>query len=282
MRFLSFRHGGQPTWGAETDGVIRDLGVSGAALAPTLRQAIADSVVPSNPERIASAPVIDPSAIEFLPVIPDPAKVLCVGLNYRSHREEAKPSEMQYPVLFTRFADSQIGHGQPTLMPHRSTAFDYEGEVAVIVGTRLHLADPDTAAKAVAGYACYNDFSEREWQRHTAQWTPGKNFPATGAFGPYLVPAADLPDLGSLELETRVNGEIRQSAKLSDLIFDVPALLSYISAFTPLSPGDVVVTGTPGGVGLFMEPQTFLRPGDTVEVEVTELGTLHNMVQAAE
>ena len=134
--------------------------------------------------------------------------------------------------------------------------------------------------KVVAGYAAFNDFSARDWQRHTGQWTPGKNFPLSGAFGPYFMTASEVGDVTELVVETRVNGEVRQRAAVADLIFDIPAILEYVTAFTPLSPGDVIVTGTPGGVGLFMEPPTFLAPGDVVEVEVGKLGTLRNVLVA--
>ncbi len=163
-------------------------------------------------------------------------------------------------------------------MPAVSEQFDYEGELALVIGKPASRVAEADAWEYVAGYAAYNDFSVRDWQRATTQWTPGKNFAGTGAFGPYLVPAADLGDVTALGLQTRVNGEIRQKASLADLYFTIPQLLAYITAFTPLAPGDVVVTGTPGGVGLFMQPTGLLKAGDVVEVEITGLGVLRNTV----
>jgi 2-keto-4-pentenoate hydratase/2-oxohepta-3-ene-1,7-dioic acid hydratase in catechol pathway len=220
-------------------------------------------------------------AVELLPVIPDPSKILCAGVNYRAHRDEAGRTEATYPTIFTRFADSQIAAGAPAIRPASSEKFDYEGELAVVIGTPgAHIAKSDAMAY-VAGYACYNDFTVRDWQRHTSQWTPGQNFPGTGAFGPWMVTPDEIDDVHALKLETRVNGEIRQSAPVADLIFSIPRLIAYISAFTPLAPGDVLVTGTPGGVGMFREPPVFLEPGDVVEVEIDSVGLLRNAVAGA-
>lgn len=219
--------------------------------------------------------------VELLPPIPDPGKIVCAGVNYRAHRDEAARPAAAHPTLFTRFADSQIGHGAPALKPAVSERFDYEGELAVVIGVSAHGIDPASAWSRIAGYACYNDLSARDWQRHSSQWLPGKNFPGTGAFGPWLVTADEVPDVSTCTLQTSVNGEVRQRASVADLIFGIPELLAYISAFTALHPGDVVVTGTPGGVGLFREPPSFLEPGDVVDVEITGIGRLTNEVVAA-
>ena len=216
--------------------------------------------------------------MRFLPPIVDPAKVLCVGVNYRSHQKEAGRPDPQVPTVFVRFADSQMGHREPALRPATTTQFDYEGELAVIIGRHARLVPEEEAWRTVAGYAVYDDFSVRDWQRASTQWTAGKNFPSTGGFGPYLVPARDVPDVASLRLETRVNGEVRQSASLADLVFTIPQIIAYVSGFTPLSPGDVIVTGTPSGVGLFMDPPGLLTVGDVVEVEISGVGTLSNAV----
>jgi 2-keto-4-pentenoate hydratase/2-oxohepta-3-ene-1,7-dioic acid hydratase in catechol pathway len=211
-------------------------------------------------------------------VIPDPQKIVCAGVNYRAHRDEAGRSENAHPTLFTRFADSQIAAGAPAVRPREVERFDYEGELAVVIGTGGSRIPEADAMAHVAGYACYNDFTARDWQRHSTQWTPGKNFPGSGAFGPVFVTADEIDDLEAVKLETRVNGETRQSAHLSDLIFSVPALIAYISTFTPLNPGDVIVSGTPGGVGNFREPPVFLDEGDVVEVEISGVGLLRNVV----
>jgi 2-keto-4-pentenoate hydratase/2-oxohepta-3-ene-1,7-dioic acid hydratase in catechol pathway len=215
-----------------------------------------------------------------MPPIPDPAKIVCVGLNYADHQAEASREASAHPPIFFRWADTQVGHGQPAVKPTPSEMFDYEGEVAVVIGKAGWRVPVEGAMKMVAGYSCYNDLSARDWQNHTSQWGPGKNFPATGAFGPWLVTADDVPEPSAMRLTTRVNGERRQSASVADLIFSIPELISYISSFTALSVGDVIVTGTPAGVGLFREPPSFLVPGDSVEVEITGVGTLQNTVVA--
>lgn len=217
--------------------------------------------------------------VELAPVIPEPGKIICIGVNYRSHRDEIGKPAPQAPVVFARFADSQMGHGADARKPAGSAQFDYEGEVALVISKPAHRVAKAEAYDHVAGYAVYNDFSVRDWQRAASQWLPGKTWPGTGGFGPCLVTADEVGDVTELELTTRVNGEVRQRGKLADLINDIPSIIEYVTTFTPLSPGDVIVTGTPGGVGLFMDPQGFIVDGDVVEVEVTKLGTLRNTVR---
>jgi 2-keto-4-pentenoate hydratase/2-oxohepta-3-ene-1,7-dioic acid hydratase in catechol pathway len=270
MKYLSYRTDQGASWGALDEDKVVDLG----GIAPTLKQAIARDLLPENlPE---DATRLSSSEVEFLPVIPDPGKILCVGLNYRAHAEEAGRTAGGYPTIFTRFADTQIGHGQPACRPN--DAFDYEGELAVVIGRDAHHVSRDEAMSVVAGYSCYNDFTVRDWQAHTSQWTPGKNFPGTGAFGPYLVPRDEVLSVADLTLTTRVNGETRQSAPVSLMVFDISELVAYASSFTPLAAGDVIVSGTPGGIGYFMDPPTFLQDGDEVEVEVSGIGVLRNTV----
>ena len=170
--------------------------------------------------------------------------------------------------------------GSLAIKPASSTMFDYEGELAVVIGKKGRAVPESDAMDIVAGYSCYNDLSARDWQQHSSQWGPGKNFPGTGAFGPWLITADEIPDPGKLHLSTYVNGEQRQSADVSDLVFTIPALIAYVTGFTPLSAGDVLVTGTPAGVGLFREPPAFLHDGDVVEVEISQIGTLRNVVAA--
>lgn len=284
MNYASFTAAdGSPTWGIIDDSIAYDLGPTGQNLAPTMRAAIERGIFGSLREDFRSAPSRPESDIEFLPAITDPGKVICIGVNYRSHQQEtgraAHQKEQKAPTIFIRFADTQMGHEQPAQMPATTNAFDYEGEMALVIGKEgFHVAEED-AFSLVAGYGAYNDFSVRDWQMSTTQWTPGKNFPGTGAFGPYLVPAAALGDVNNLMLETRVNGETRQKASVADLYFTIPQLIAYVTGFTRLSPGDVIVTGTPGGVGKFMTPPGLLSEGDVVEVEITGLGTLRNTVQ---
>jgi 2-keto-4-pentenoate hydratase/2-oxohepta-3-ene-1,7-dioic acid hydratase in catechol pathway len=271
MKLVSYKVGPVATWGIASDGGVSDEQLRGGA--KTLREHL-DSLgaAPS-----AGVDHLWPE-IELLPVIPNPMKIVCVGVNYVDHRDEANRPQVDYPTLFTRFADTQIGHEARVHMPAATTKFDYEGELAVVIGKPCHeLAEID-ALDVVAGYSCYNDFTARDWQRHSAQWTAGKNFPGTGAFGPWLVTRDEITDVAALHLTTTVNGEIRQEASLDDLIFNIPQLIAYISAFTPLAAGDVIVTGTPGGVGFFREPPQMLSVGDAVEVTISGIGTLRNVV----
>lgn len=274
---------GSPTWGIVSDGTAYDLGPTGLNLAPTLRAAVENGIFGTVGTEFRDAPALPEADIEFLPSITNPGKIICIGVNYRSHQKETGKAvhqqEQKAPTIFTRFADSQMGHLQPAQMPASTTEFDYEGEMALVIGKEgFHVSEED-AFSHVAGYAAYNDFSVRDWQLAATQWTPGKNFPGTGGFGPYLVPAADLGDVNELTLETRVNGDVRQKASVADLYFTIPQLIAYVTGFTRLSPGDVIVTGTPGGVGRFMVPSGLLSAGDVVEVEITGLGTLRNTVQ---
>lgn len=276
MRYASYTDGaGRHTWGVEHDGTLYDLGPSGLAVAATLRDAIVDGLLADAPDR-TGAPSQPVEGTRFDVVVGGAAKVVCIGVNYRTHKEETGRPDVAFPTVFSRFPDTLWPHGAPATIPAASERYDYEGEVALVIGKPAYQVKAADAYDHVAGYAAFNDFSARDWQRHTGQWIPGKNFPESGAFGPYYVPAGDIDDVEKLEITTRVNGAVRQQALLADLIFDIPAQIEYVTAFTPLAPGDVIVTGTPGGVGLFMDPPTFLADGDVVEVEVTGLGTLMN------
>lgn len=277
MKLQSFERGGRPGWGIAADGGIRDMtdklpGIG--SLRELLRQGALEAARAAAP----SAPLVDADAVRLLPVIPDPAKILCCGLNYHEHRIESHSPEVGHPTLFVRFADSQIGHGAAIEHPPETSKLDFEAELAVVIGTGGRRITRDAAMDHVAGYACYNDVSVRDWQKHTTQMTPGKNFPTTGPFGPWLVTRDEIPDLAPLRIRCRVNGTVMQDAHLGDMIFDVPRLIEYISTFTPLSPGDVILTGTPGGVGFRRDPQIFLQPGDRVEVEIEKVGLLANPV----
>lgn len=283
MNYASFAVDGAATWGIIEEGSAYDMGPTGANLAPSLRAAIEQGIFGTVGGEFRNAPARSEEEIEFLPAITEPGKIICIGVNYRSHQQEtgriSHQVEQKSPTVFTRFADSQMGHLQPAQMPASTCEFDYEGEMALVIGKQAWHVAEDEAFEYVAGYGSYNDFSVRDWQLTTTQWTPGKNFPGTGGFGPYLVPAADLGDVNKLTLETRVNGDVRQKASVADLYFNIPQLISYVTAFTKLSPGDIIVTGTPGGVGRFMTPSGLLSEGDVVEVEITGLGVLRNTVE---
>jgi 2-keto-4-pentenoate hydratase/2-oxohepta-3-ene-1,7-dioic acid hydratase in catechol pathway len=203
---------------------------------------------------------------------------MAVGLNYRSHVLEGGRDIPEWPMIFTRFANSQVGHGQAMIKPNASDMFDFEGEMAVIIGkTCRHVSEAD-ALSVVAGYSCYNDGSIRDYQRHTSQFVPGKSFYKSGAFGPWMVTADEIPDPASLTLMTRLNGEEMQRATTDDLLFSIPQLIHYLSTVTELVPGDVIVSGTTGGVGFYRDPQVFMKEGDTVEIELDKIGVLRNPI----
>ena len=243
--------------------------------------------VPGGVLRLAAAPGdvdivrrVGSDDVEFLLPVTSPAKIVCVGLNYRDHAQEAAVEPQTHPSLFPRFADTLVGHRQAVVAPSISTQFDYEGELAVIIGRRAWRVATADALGHVAGYACLAENSVRDFQFHSRQVTPGKNFPASGALGPWLTTADEVPDPSALELMTRLNGEVVQQASLADLIFDVPSLIAYVSLFTPLMPGDVIATGTPAGVGGARKPPLWLKPGDTLEVEIPGVGHLVNPIVA--
>lgn len=218
------------------------------------------------------------SDVTFLPLIANPGKIICVGLNYKAHREETGRKPTDNPALFVRFPDSQTAHGDVMVKPKNSVEFDYEGELAVVIGkSGRHIAEKD-AFSIIAGYSCYNDGSVRDWQYHTMQWTPGKNYPKTGSFGPWMVTKDEIPDVNKLTLKTRLNGQQVQETGIDLMLFPIPVLIAYITTFTQLNPGDVISTGTPGGVGVKRTPQLFMKPGDTVEVEISSIGILQNKV----
>ena len=214
-----------------------------------------------------------------MPLIPNPGKIICVGLNYSEHVKETNRTVEENPVIFHRFPESQTAHLQPIQRPAVSQSLDFEGEMAVIMGEGGKHIKPEDALKHIIGYSCYNESTVREWQRHTRQFGMGKNFEKTGSFGPHMVLAEDINNYKNLTIETRLNGEVMQNAKLSQLIFDIPILISYVSKAMAWRAGDVLVTGTPGGVGFKRNPPVFMKPGDNVEIEITEIGTLSNTIK---
>ena len=205
-------------------------------------------------------------------------KILCVGVNFRPHIEEMGRQVPDYPVVFTRFPASLVGDGENLVRPRVSEKYDFEGELAVVIGKAARHVQRERALDYVAGYCCFMDGSVRDWQRHTTQFTPGKNFERSGAIGP-MVAAAEVPDPAALELTTRVNGEVMQRGRIGDLVFDIPTLIAYCTTFVQLLPGDVIATGTPGGVGAARTPPVWLKDGDVVEVEISQLGVLRNPVR---
>ncbi len=201
-----------------------------------------------------------------------------MGVNYRPHIEEMGREIPEHPVVFVRFPGSLVNAGEAMLRPRVSEQYDFEGELAIVIGKAARHVSRADAYDYVGGYCCFMDGSVRDWQRHTGQFTAGKNFERSGAIGP-MVPAAQIQDPTALELTTRVNGKVMQRGRISELVFDIPALVEYCSTFTELRPGDIIATGTPGGVGAARKPPVWLRDGDTVEVEISGLGVLSNPVR---
>jgi 2-keto-4-pentenoate hydratase/2-oxohepta-3-ene-1,7-dioic acid hydratase in catechol pathway len=281
MRLMSFEHHGQAGFGIVTNNGIVDATKRLAGRPRGLRDALIAGALPDLRRLEATAPDLALTDVTCAPVIPDAAaKLLCVGINYLPHIKEMGRERPSHPVLFVRFADSIVGHGQPLLLPPVSTQLDYEGELAVVMGKRARRVSKERALDYVAGYSCFNDGSIRDFQRHSQQFTPGKNFHHSGSFGPWLVTADELPNPRALQLKTRLNGQVMQDESVGELCFDIPQLIEYCSIWTQLEPGDVIVTGTPGGVGAGRTPPLWMKPGDTVEVEITGIGTLRNPVVA--
>lgn len=280
MSFVSFELAGKPTFGIwENEQIYLQVPSAYQTQYADLKSVIAaDKLAELEAVTRQSAIKVDAHAARLLPVIPNPSKILCVGLNYKSHVAETKRSDSEYPSIFTRFADSLSAHNAPLPRPATTTRFDFEGELAIIIGKGGRNIKQADAFDHIAGYACFNDGTARDWQRHTHQWIPGKNFPLTGPLGPFMATKQEIPDVNRLTLESRLNGEVMQHASLSDLIFTLPVIIEYISGFTPLSAGDVIATGTPGGVGDRREPPVYMKAGDVIEIEITGLGTLRNRV----
>jgi len=280
MAYVTFQAEGRASYGiVRPDGVF-DLGRRIRTVLPDLKAFLAAEglgLLTSPP----SADTTDYATGEFtyLPVIPNPNKILCVGLNYEEHRQETGRPATAHPAIFTRYADTLIGHDAPMVLPPNSTSLDYEGELAVVIGKAGFRVSEADAPSLVAGYSIFNDGTLRDWQRHTAQFTPGKNFPGTGAFGPALLTPEEAGELGGKRIETRLNGNVMQKAILGDMIFPVARIVSYLSGFTRLAPGDVIATGTPGGVGFKRDPQVFMAPGDRVEVSIEGIGDLVNLIE---
>ena len=281
MKLVSFISDGRAGYGVVKDGAVIDLGRRLGDRWPTLRALLAAGAL-AEAGRAArdAAPDLPLEEVELAPVIPDPDKIICVGLNYRAHVEETGRTVTEKPALFARFAGSQVGHLRPLVKPKVSDEFDYEGELAVVIGKGGRHIPAERALEHVAGYSCYNEGSVRDWQRHTSQYLAGKSFAGTGGFGPWLVTADEIADPSRLTLETRLNGQVVQHTTTDLMITPVPEQIAYISTILPLLAGDVIVSGTPGGVGVKRRPPLFMRPGDVVEVEISGVGVLRNPVIA--
>lgn len=281
MRFATYRAGGVETFGLVTPDGLVDLG---RRLGLRSLRAFLGRGDMSAAEAFADAPPDHGlEQVSYLPVIPDPAHCYCVGVNYLDHLREVQAAGVprprpKQPSLFIRYPETFVGHGQPLVMPRVSDDFDYEAELAIIIGRGGRAIAREEALSHVAGYACFNDASVRDWQFHSSQVTSGKNFVGTGAFGPWMVTADALGDAAGLAVRLTVNGTVLQDGNTSDMIFGVAEIVSYASAFLPLQPGDVIATGTPAGVGFSRKPPLYLKAGDVCEVEIEGLGTLRNTV----
>lgn len=278
MKLLTFERNGSASYGVVVDGGVVDLGARLSDL-PTLKSVLEAGALDRLRETAARASAdFGTAEITFLQTIPDAGRILCVGQNYRKHIEEMGRPAPAYPNVFVRHPDGQVGHGGEMVAPKASDHFDFEGELAVIIGrTGRHISSED-ALSHVAGYSCFNDGSIRDFQRHASQFTPGKNFFHSGSFGPWMVTTDELPDPSVLTLETRLNGQVMQHAETDDLVFDVPTIISYLSQCFPFRPGDVIATGTPGGVGTARKPPVYMKAGDRIEVELSGIGVLANTI----
>jgi 2-keto-4-pentenoate hydratase/2-oxohepta-3-ene-1,7-dioic acid hydratase in catechol pathway len=281
MKLISFTHNAKDTFGVVTDdNKVLDLGAALGRDYPDLTSLLASgnlSVVKNA--LVQQTASLDYDSLTLLPVIPNPGKIFCIGLNYDDHVKETKKEKTVSPTVFTRFAESQVGHRGDIPLPPESAKLDYEGEIAIVIGKPGRRITEEAAWDHIAGYACYNDGSIRDWQTATSQWIPGKNFWKTGGFGPWMVTSDEIMPNQEMTLVTRLNGQEMQRTTTSLMIHSIPRQIAYISSFLPLNPGDVIVTGTPGGVGAKRNPPVFMKDGDIVEIEVDTIGVLKNQVK---
>ncbi len=277
MRWLSFAADGRESFGYVTSDGAGVVDVGAKSGLPDLKTAIAEGLVSGGASHGDEADLAL-AALTYLPTITNPDKILCVGLNYKAHQEETGRGGEGYPTIFVRFAAAQMGHEAPMIRPEESATLDFEGEIAMIIGTGGRRISREAALDHVIGFGIYNDGSVREWQRQTSQFTPGKNFASTGGFGPWMMTLDEIGDLDAMEITTRLNGEVMQNATADLLVHGFAELIEYCSTFVELVPGDVIVTGTPGGVGSARKPPVFMDEGDRIEIEVKPIGTLSNPV----
>jgi 2-keto-4-pentenoate hydratase/2-oxohepta-3-ene-1,7-dioic acid hydratase in catechol pathway len=281
MKLVSYERAGARSFGAMVGGGIVDLRSALGGRYEDLKSLLAGDGVAAAAQVLAGRKADFPAEdVQFLPVIPNPGKIWCCGLNYSEHVREVNREPTEKPVFFLRFADSQVGQGQPILMPPESTQLDYEGEIAVVIGKAGRRISEADAWNHIAGYACYNDATIRDWQRHTQQWVPGKNFWRTGGFGPWLVTSDEIAPDALMTLTTRLNGQVMQQATTAMMLHSIPRQIAYASTVAPLQAGDVIVTGTPGGVGARREPPVWMKAGDVIEIEIDRVGVLRNSIAA--
>ncbi|MEY4653319.1 MAG: hypothetical protein RI884_1900 [Pseudomonadota bacterium] len=282
MRFTTFLAGGQPRLGLVTGDEVIDLNQAQPQVPADLRAALLDGVdlrAASVAAAASSAPRLRLSDLTLAPLMPAPGKILCLGLNYYDHAKEGGREKPVYPWFFLRSATSLLAPDAQALRPRVSERFDYEAELAVIIGKTTKHATMDNALDAVFGYSCFNDMSVRDYQKKTPQWSIGKNFDRTGGFGPVLVTADELPAGGSeLGIQCRLNGQVMQDANTRDMIWGVAETIALLTECMTLDPGDLIIMGTPAGVGQARTPPVWMRHGDTVEIEIERIGVLRNTV----
>jgi 2-keto-4-pentenoate hydratase/2-oxohepta-3-ene-1,7-dioic acid hydratase in catechol pathway len=277
MKLISFLNQGISSYGVVIGDEVLDLKPILGAQAADLKTLISKNLL-GEAATVAKThqPTLKFSELALLPVIPNPNKIVCIGLNYGEHVRETGREITESPALFLRMNESQVAHGQDIVRPPESFKLDYEGEIAVVIGKGGRRISEVDAWDHIAGYSCYNDGSIRDWQTNTSQWTAGKNFWRTGGFGPWMVTADEIKPNQSMTLVTRLNGQEMQRATTEMMIHSIPRQIAYISTFIPLEAGDVIVTGTPGGIGNKRVPPVFMKPGDIVEIEVDAIGVLRN------
>jgi 2-keto-4-pentenoate hydratase/2-oxohepta-3-ene-1,7-dioic acid hydratase in catechol pathway len=281
VKLLSFRIGAHRSFGALVGESIADLGAALGGRWPSLQAVIAGGAAQDCAAALATAPRLPIHEVVFLPPVAAPEKILCVGVNYPERNAEYRDGSDQprYPSLFMRTPGSLVGHGEPILRPRESEQYDYEGEIAMVIGKAGRRISEAAARQHVFGLTLMNEGSVRDWLRHGKfNVTQGKNFEKSGAIGPWIVTTDELPDFRALTLVTRVNGEERQRGETGQLLFSFDRLIAYISTFAELHPGDIISTGTPTGAGARFDPPRWLKPGDVVRVEVAEIGALSNRV----
>jgi 2-keto-4-pentenoate hydratase/2-oxohepta-3-ene-1,7-dioic acid hydratase in catechol pathway len=280
MKVVSFVRNGKSSYGVVVNDGIVDMGAKLGSKYPDLVAVLKAGALAEVEAAAKGASADLPyDGTTLLPVIPNPGKIVCVGVNYDEHRREMGREPPGHPTIFVRFPESQVAHNQPLLKPAESDKLDYEAELAVIIGKRGYKVSEDDAFSIVAGYSCYNDGSVRDWQTHTGQFTPGKNFNATGGFGPWMVTADEIPDAQKLAIQSRLNGQVMQSSNTDLMTFNIRKIIKYVTTFTPLEPGDVIATGTPGGVGTKRNPPVYMKDGDIIEIEIEKVGLLRNPVK---
>lgn len=283
-RLASFFHQGRASYGAVTDQGILDLGARHDSQWPTLGEAVADGALSRLVESAAgAAPDLSLADVQFDIPVTRPGKIICIGVNYPDRNAEYKDGQEAppYPSVFVRFPESFTGHEQPLIRPPESEKLDYEGEVTLVIGKAGRRIAERDALDHVAAVTLCNEGTLRDWVRHAKfNVTQGKNFDRSGAMGPWLVPFEEDAQIADIRLTTRVNGEIRQDDRTGRMMFPFRYLIHYISTFTTLKPGDVIVTGTPTGAGARFEPPVWLQPGDRIEVEAEGIGVLANSVEA--